>query len=67
MAMLPCRRGSGQRPEDAGAWAEPRAFTPYVGGVGAHRAGCEQVARDGYRGPSRSLAEARLAMDALTI
>jgi cyclohexanone monooxygenase len=29
---------------------KPRVFMPYVGGVGAYRARCDQVARDGYPG-----------------
>jgi cyclohexanone monooxygenase len=29
---------------------KPRVFMPYMGGVGAFRAHCDQVARDGYRG-----------------
>ena len=29
---------------------KPRLFMPYVGGVGAYRQLCDEVARDGYRG-----------------
>jgi len=29
---------------------KPRVFMPYVGGVGAYRERCEQLARDGYPG-----------------
>jgi cyclohexanone monooxygenase len=29
---------------------KPRVFMPYVGGVGAYREHCEQIARDGYPG-----------------
>ncbi len=29
---------------------KPRVFMPYIGGVGAYRARCEQIAADGYRG-----------------
>jgi len=33
---------------------KPRQFLPYVGGVGAYRAVCDEVAREGYRGFVRS-------------
>jgi cyclohexanone monooxygenase len=29
---------------------KPRVFLPYIGGVGAYRARCDQVAADGYPG-----------------
>jgi len=29
---------------------KPRVFMPYVGGVGAYRARCDDVARNGYAG-----------------
>jgi cyclohexanone monooxygenase len=29
---------------------KPRVFLPYVGGVGAYRARCAQIAADGYPG-----------------
>ena len=29
---------------------KPRAFMPYVGGVGAYRAICDDIARRGYAG-----------------
>ena len=33
---------------------KPRVFLPYVGGVGAYRAMCDEVVADGYRGFVRS-------------
>ncbi|MFO1026188.1 MAG: NAD(P)/FAD-dependent oxidoreductase [Acetobacteraceae bacterium] len=40
---------------------KPRVFMPYIGGVGAYRAKCAEIAADGYRGfrllgPSRAVA-----------
>jgi cyclohexanone monooxygenase len=35
---------------------KPRVFMPYVGGCGAYRAECDEIARDGYRGFRRSRA-----------
>ena len=29
---------------------KPRIFLPYIGGVGAYRAKCDEVVADGYRG-----------------
>ena len=29
---------------------KPRVFLPYVGGVGAYRAKCDEVAANGYEG-----------------
>jgi cation diffusion facilitator CzcD-associated flavoprotein CzcO len=36
---------------------KPRVFMPYVGGVGAYREHCEQIARDGYPGFTFTAAE----------
>ena len=33
---------------------KPRVFMPYIGGVGAYRQKCDQVAADGYEGFVRS-------------
>ena len=42
---------------------KPRVFMPYIGGVGAYRELCEQVAADNYRGFLRSPGKSRVAAE----
>ena len=42
---------------------KPRVFMPYIGGVGAYRELCEQVAAEDYRGFRRSPARTRVAAE----
>ncbi len=40
---------------------KPRVFMPYIGGVGAYRAKCDEIATNGYRGFSLSSASRQAA------
>ena len=42
---------------------KPQVFMPYIGGVGAYRDICDEIAADGYRGFTLSTREAALAAE----
>ena len=42
---------------------KPQVFMPYIGGVGAYRDTCDEIAAEGYRGFTLSAQEAALAAE----